>query len=129
LPLLIVLSTFLFLLLIFLLCILLIRRRRGIVLRDSDSPTDMSREDLVAGEGGFEALETRWLEGATEVVRRAYLRAKGTACSPLSLGFSGSLTVATIRVPSTIPAQFTSNRHHTISVLVNPGKGCLSLVF
>ncbi|KAF8832399.1 hypothetical protein HHX47_DHR1001793 [Lentinula edodes] len=77
LPLLIVLSTFLFLLLLFLICLLLIRRRRGIVLRDSDGPVDMSREELVEGDGGFETIEARWLEGLTDDnSRRAYMRAK-----------------------------------------------------
>lgn len=78
LPLLIVLSTFLFLLLIFLVCVLLIRRRRGIVLRDNDGPVDMSREELIEGEGGFEGVEERWLESVDESVRRAYNRAKGS---------------------------------------------------
>lgn len=76
LPLLIVLSTFLFILLIFLVCVIFIRRRRGIVLRDSDGPTDMSREELIDGEGGFEGVESRWLESVSENVRRSYLRAK-----------------------------------------------------
>ncbi|KAK0465115.1 endosome protein [Desarmillaria tabescens] len=76
LPLLIVLSTFLFLLLLFLLCILLLRRRRSIILRDSDGPIDMSREDLIQGEGGFEGVESRWLESVPENVRRDYLRAR-----------------------------------------------------
>ncbi|KAI0704864.1 concanavalin A-like lectin/glucanase domain-containing protein [Cytidiella melzeri] len=75
-PLLIVLSTFLFLLLLFLICVILIRRRRGIMLRDHDGPIDMSREDLVEGEGGFEAVESRWLESVSEVERRMYQRAK-----------------------------------------------------
>lgn len=77
LPLLIVLSTFLFLLLIFLICVLLVRRRRGISLNDHDGPVDMSREELIEGEGGFEGVESRWLENVDENVRRAYLRAKG----------------------------------------------------
>lgn len=81
LPLLIVLSTFLFLLLIFLVCVLLIRRRRGIVLRDNDGPVDMSREELIEGEGGFEGVEERWLESVNENVRRAYARAKGSVPS------------------------------------------------
>ncbi|KAK0506143.1 endosome protein [Armillaria luteobubalina] len=76
LPLLIVLSTFLFLLLLFLLCILLLRRRRSIILRDSDGPIDMSREDLIHGEGGFEGVESRWLESVSENARRDYLRAR-----------------------------------------------------
>ncbi|KAG1870035.1 SPRY-domain-containing protein [Suillus subluteus] len=76
LPLLIVLSTFLFILLIFLVCVIFVRRRRGIVLRDSDGPTDMSREELMNGEGGLEGVESRWLESVSENVRRSYLRAK-----------------------------------------------------
>jgi hypothetical protein len=76
LPLLIVLSTFLFLLLLFLVCVLLIRRRRGIVLKDNDGPVDMSREELIDGEGGFEGVESRWLESVSERVRNAYLRGK-----------------------------------------------------
>ncbi|THH28880.1 hypothetical protein EUX98_g5299 [Antrodiella citrinella] len=76
LPLLIVLSTFLFLLLLFLLCVILLRRRRGIALRDQDGPVDMSREDLVEGEGGFDGVESRWLESVPEHIRRSYLRAK-----------------------------------------------------
>ncbi|KAG6842602.1 hypothetical protein C0991_000128 [Blastosporella zonata] len=76
LPLLIVLSTFLFLLLVFLICVLLIRRRRGITLNDHDGPVDMSREELIEGEGGFEGVESRWLEAVSEPVRREYLRAK-----------------------------------------------------
>lgn len=77
LPLLIVLSTFLFLLLIFLVCILLLRRRRGIMLRDNDGPVDLGREELVDGDGGFQGVESRWLENVDEETRRAYLRAKG----------------------------------------------------
>ena len=77
LPILIVLSTFLFLLLSFLICALIIRRRRGIILRDNDGPVDLSREDLIEGDGGFEGIESRWLDGVSENVRRAYLRAKG----------------------------------------------------
>ncbi|KAI0078932.1 SPRY-domain-containing protein [Panus rudis PR-1116 ss-1] len=76
LPLLIVLSTFLFLLLLFLICVILLRRRRGVMLRDHDGPVDMSREDLVEGEGGFEGVEARWLESVSESERRSYLRAK-----------------------------------------------------
>lgn len=77
LPMLIVLSTFLFLLLLFLVCVILLRRRRGIMLRDHDGPIDMSREDLIEGEGGFEGVESRWLETVSEAERRAYYRAKG----------------------------------------------------
>lgn len=77
LPLLIILSSLLFLLLLFLVCVLLIRRRRGIILRDSDGPIDLSREDLIDVEGGFDGLEERWLESVGEEVRRSYRRAKG----------------------------------------------------
>ncbi|KAF8626505.1 hypothetical protein AX15_004811 [Amanita polypyramis BW_CC] len=76
LPLLIVLSTFLFLLLVFLVCILIIRRRRGIILRDSDGPVDMSREELIESEGGFDVVEARWLDSVPDHVRRDYNRAK-----------------------------------------------------
>jgi hypothetical protein len=79
LPLLIVISTFLFLLLLLLLCVILIRKRRGIILGENDGPVDMSREDMVSGDGGFEGVESRWLESAAESVRRAYLRAKGSS--------------------------------------------------
>ena len=81
LPLLIVLSTFLFMLLFFLVCVILIRRRRGIVLRDRDGPVDMSREELIDGEGGFEGVESRWMESVSEPERREYLRAKGVSKS------------------------------------------------
>lgn len=91
LPLLIVLSTFLFLLLSFLICALIIRRRRGIILRDNDGPVDMSREELVEGDGGFENLEARWLEGVDDNVRRAYLRGKGRSPrKSLSASFADS---------------------------------------
>ncbi|OSD03491.1 SPRY-domain-containing protein [Trametes coccinea BRFM310] len=73
---LIVLSTFLFLLLLFLVSVILLRRRRGIMLRDNEGPIDMSREDLIEGEGGFEGVESRWLETVPESERRTYLRAK-----------------------------------------------------
>ncbi|KAJ7783851.1 concanavalin A-like lectin/glucanase domain-containing protein [Mycena maculata] len=76
LPLLIVLSTLLFILFLVLVCALLLRRRRGIMLRDSDGPVDMSREELIDGEGGFEGLESRWLESVSDPVRQAYLRAR-----------------------------------------------------
>lgn len=80
LPLLVILSTFLFLLLTFLICVLIVRRRRGIILRDSDGPVDMSREELIEGDGGFENIEARWLEDATEISTAIYLRAKGMQC-------------------------------------------------
>ena len=83
LPLLIVLSTLFFLLLLFLACILVLRRKRGIALSDNDGPIDMSREDLVEGEGGFEGVEERWLESVDEEQRREYGRAKGVHVDPL----------------------------------------------
>jgi hypothetical protein len=82
LPLLIVLSTFLFVLLLFLVCVIFIRRRRGIVLRDSDGPTDMSREEYFDADGGFEGIESRWLESVSEPVRSSYLRARGATIPP-----------------------------------------------
>jgi len=85
LPLLIILSTFLFLLLIFIACVLLLRKRRGILLRDSDGPIDMSREEMVDGEGGFEGVESRWLETVDEEAQRSYMRAKGNASTTSSM--------------------------------------------
>lgn len=76
LPLLIVLSSLLFVLLVFLVCVLFMRQRRGIALRDNDGPIDMSREDIIDSEGGFDAIEARWLETVSEDARRAYRRAK-----------------------------------------------------
>ena len=77
LPLVIVLSSLLFLHLLFLICVLFLRRRRGISLGDNDGPIDMSREELIDGEGGFEGVEERWLESVSEDIQRAYRRAKG----------------------------------------------------
>ncbi|KAH9486882.1 Protein ssh4 [Psilocybe cubensis] len=76
LPLLIVLSTFLLLLLTFLICAIIVRRRRAIILSDSDGPVDLSREHLLEADGGFDNLEARFLEDASDSARRAYLRAK-----------------------------------------------------
>ena len=77
LPLLIILSSLLFLLLLFLVCVILLRRRRGISLQDGDGPTDLSREELIDGEGGFDIIEDRWLESVDEDTQRSYRRAKG----------------------------------------------------
>ena len=77
LPLLIVLSTLLLILLLFLTCIIFLRRRRGISLREHDGPIDVSCEDLLQGDGGFEGVEERWLETVSEETRRAYRQAKG----------------------------------------------------
>ncbi|PAV22296.1 SPRY-domain-containing [Pyrrhoderma noxium] len=76
LPLLIILSSLLFLLLLFLVCVILLRRRRGISLRDGDGPIDLSREELIDGEGGFDVIEDRWLESVDEDTQRSYRRAK-----------------------------------------------------
>lgn len=103
LPLLIVLSTLLFILLLFLTCIVLLRRRRGISLREHDGPIDVSREDLLQGDGGFEGVEERWLETVSEETRRAYRQAKSE--HPLS---SSSATVALT------PCQVTRRNTHPI---------------
>jgi hypothetical protein len=76
--------------LVFLICVLLLRRRRGISLRDSDGPVDVSREDAVQGDGGFEGVEQRWLETVSEVERREYSRAKGACTFPFCLPCGGS---------------------------------------
>jgi len=80
LPVLIILSTLLFILLVFLISLIFVRRRRGIALRDNDGPIDMSREEIIDGEGGFEGVESRWLEAVSDDVRRGYRRAKGLCC-------------------------------------------------
>lgn len=100
LPLLIVLSTFLFLILLFLIFVILLRKRRGISLRDGDGPIDLSREDLVEGEGGFEGVESRWLESVNENERRTYLRAKGNV---LSLP-TPDRSLCDVRISTTIPS-------------------------
>lgn len=127
LPLLIVLSTFLFLLLSFLICAVILRRRRGIILRDNDGPVDMSREDLIEGDGGFSNIESRWLEESNENLRRAYLRAKGAFFSALPR--TGRSFVYNPRVPSTIPSKLSTNRHYPFAVPLNTGKGCVRVVF
>jgi hypothetical protein len=108
LPLLIVLSTFLFILLFFLVCVILIRRRRGIVLRDRDGPVDMSREELIDGEGGFEGIESRWMESVNETVRRAYLRAKGMCLSDTYL-YHPSFDLFCNRLPAALSSKLTAN--------------------
>lgn len=126
LPLLIVLSTFLFLLLLFLLCVVLLRRRRGISLREHDGPVDMSREDLIQGEGGFDGVESRWLESVSEPSRRGYLRAKGA--SLLQLSPACNLECLHDRVSTAIPTKLPADGHHTLPVPLHTGKGCLGLV-
>ena len=106
LPLLIVLSTFLFILLTFLICALVVRRRRGIVLSDNDGPVDMSREELVEGDGGFDLLEARYVEGLSDAGRRVYARAKGAfyfaATAPLTFRQSTNCNIRPIRYPQTL---------------------------
>lgn len=77
LPLVVVMTTFLFLMLVFLVCVVILRKRRRIRLGDTDGPMDLSREDLIEGEGGFDGVESRWLETVSEGERREYNRAKG----------------------------------------------------
>lgn len=111
LPLLIVLSSLLFLLLLFLVCVLFIRRRRGIILRDNDGPIDMSREELLEGEGGFEGIEERWLESVNEETRRSYRRAKGNL-SKTTLRFNAcSYFVPQIGNYSTLPIPYPQISH------------------
>ena len=129
LPLLIVLSTFLFLLLLFLICVLLLRRRRGIALRDADGPIDMSRSDLVQGEGGFDGVESRWLESVTESARRMYLRAKGTFPTQSWPTHNVEDVPRVCRLSTAIPAQLTEHGHHVISIPVYPRKRRLGMVF
>ena len=128
LPLLIVLSTFLFLLLLFLICILLLRRRRGIALRDTDGPIDMSRDDLVLGDGGVDGVESRWLESVNDSTRRLYLRAKGSFTFFSALTFIRVLNMPRSRIPTAIPAQLTEHRHHSIPIFVHPRERSLSVV-
>jgi hypothetical protein len=129
LPLLIVLSTFLFLLLLFLICILLLRRRRGIALRDNDGPIDMSRDDLLQGEGGVDGVESRWLESVNDSTRRLYLRAKGSFTFFPALAFIRVLNMGPrSRLPTAIPARLTEHRHHSIPIFVHPGERSLSMV-
>jgi hypothetical protein len=77
LPFLFVLCTLLFVMILFLVCILLLRKRRGIRLRDSDGPVDVSRDDLFNdADGGLVGVEERWLENSGEDVKRNYRHAK-----------------------------------------------------
>ncbi|KAF8310549.1 SPRY-domain-containing protein, partial [Clavulina sp. PMI_390] len=76
LPILVVLSTLLFLLVLFLAITIVFRRRRGIALGDNDGPVDLSRDEFADGAGGFSGVEGRWLESVDEETARGYLRAK-----------------------------------------------------
>ena len=127
LPLLIVLTTFVFILLLFLLCIILIRRRRGIALRDNDGPVDMSREELIESEGGFETIEARWLEAAPENIRREYLRARGASFCRFFY-HRWRLHSLSTRLSTSIFAQFSSDGYYTLPVSINTGERRISLV-
>lgn len=109
LPLLIVLSTFLFLILLFLVFVILLRRRRGIRLRDGEGPVDLSREDLIDGEGGLEGVESRWLDSVSEPERRTYLRAKGMPIRNKvhDADIDIQLNRCVPRLSAPVPAQFT----------------------
>ena len=130
LPLLIVLSTFLFLILLFLVFVILLRRRRGIRLRDGEGPVDLSREDLVDGEGGLEGVESRWLESVSEPERRIYLRAKGTPAPTQvrSVGIGIQLNRCVPRLPTPIPTKLAPNRHHPFPISLHPREGGSRLV-
>ena len=129
LPMLIVLSTFLFLLLLFLICVILLRRRRGIMLRDSDGPIDMSREDLIEGEGGFEGVESRWLETVSEPDQRAYHRAKGEfSHRSHTSAVQTFLNPICFRISDAVPSQLHADRYHLIPVPLHPREGCISMV-
>jgi len=112
LPLLIILSTFLFLLLTFLICVVIVRRRRGIILRDNDGPVDLSREDLIEGDGGFSNIESRWLEESNENLRRTYLRAKGVL-SLLFLALPRVVRHSYVYTPQ-------STKYNTLQILNQP---------
>lgn len=127
LPLLIVLSTFLFLLLLFLVCVLLLRKRRGILLRDNDGPVDMGRQELIDGEGGFEGVETRWLESVDEETRRAYLKAKGKMTSGRMIAVYLSITIMS-RLPDSDSSQFHAHRYHSFPVLGHTRERSICLV-
>jgi hypothetical protein len=126
LPLLIVLSTFLFLLLLFLVCVLLLRKRRGILLRDSDGPVDMGREELIDGEGGFEGVESRWLESVDEETRRSYLKAKGEMTFNRIMTFLNAIMRS--RLPNAESTQLHAHRHNAFPVFGHTRERCLRLV-
>ena len=130
LPLLIVLSTFLFLILLFLVCVILLRRRRGIRLRDGDGPIDLSREDLIEGEGGLEGVESRWLESVSDSERRAYLRAKGTPVVSQfrSVDIDRQPNPRVPRLPASIPTKLLAYRHHTFPIPLHSREGGSRLV-
>ena len=130
LPLLIVLSTFLFLILLFLVFVILLRRRRGIRLRDGEGPVDLSREDLIDGEGGLEGVESRWLESVTESERRTYLRAKGTPMlnRVRDIGISVQLNRRAPRLSTPIPTKLTPNGYYPLTIPLHSREGSSRLV-
>ena len=128
LPLLIVLSTFLFLILLFLVFVILLRRRRGIRLRDGDGPVDLSREDLIDGEGGLEGVESRWLESVNDSERRTYLRAKGTLIPHQLCSVKIQLNRRVPRLSAPIPTKLVPNRYHPFPIPFHSRKRSRRLV-
>ena len=130
LPLLIVLSTFLFLILLFLVFVILLRRRRGIRLRDGDGPVDLSREDLIDGEGGLEGVESRWLESVNDSERRTYLRAKGMLIlhRARNVHVGTQLNCRVLRLSAPIPTQLVPNRYHPFPIPFHSRERGLRLV-
>jgi len=130
LPLLIVLSTFLFLILLFLVFVILLRRRRGIRLRDGEGPVDLSREDLIDGEGGLEGVESRWLESVNDSERRTYLRAKGMSILNKvpneDIGIQLNCHVPRLSAP--VPTQLVPNRYHPLPIPLHPRERSSRLV-
>ena len=130
LPLLIVLSTFLFLILLFLVFVILLRRRRGIRLRDGEGPVDLSREDLIDGEGGLEGVESRWLESVNDAERRTYLRAKGMPILKQvhDVDIDIQLNRHVPRLSAPIPTQLVPNRYHPLPIPLHSREGRSRLV-
>ena len=95
------------------------------MLRDHDGPIDMSREDLVEGEGGFEGVESRWLESTDENERRMYQRAKR-----MSLGSCDEASRLTLsrRIPASISSELDAYGYHAFTVPFHPRERRLSLV-
>lgn len=87
LPILIVLSTLLFILLTFLVGLIILKRKSRVRLQDEGGPLDISRNDGVIGEGGIAGVESRWLEQVDGDVREGYRRGKDwqTHNAPASL--------------------------------------------
>lgn len=96
------------------------------MLRDTDGPLDLSREENVEADGGFDVIESNWLEGVNEEEQREYKRAKGM----LLYAFLDDLLTGmfAIRVAGTISSKFPAYGHYSVAVPVNPRKGCICMV-